>query len=186
MPFKVPALFRRDRGSEQVEDVGALVAALRRQLATSPGEPRSSTLRGQIAGMESQERVRLPMDGKGESRVWLAGYLAGHLDAWVIRTRGRMPGDLLVPLAAYAAFLVSPPAERRLEEAPPVNLLKTHLLASAAVAERASFPLATEQIAFEWLADQLAIPMTPELRRRFLAWRERRLAELNETKDAAS
>jgi hypothetical protein len=83
-------------------------------------------------------------------------------------------------MAAYAASLVSPQAERHLVEVPPLNLLKTHLFACAVASERGDLPLEGEEAAFAWLADQLAIRRTPELDRRFAEWRQRRLAGLAE------
>jgi hypothetical protein len=179
MPFKVPPRFGRGGSREQLDNVADLLALLRERQAGEPGSG-SEALRGQIAGAESRDRAMLPVDPEGGSRKFLAGFLAGHLDAHVIRTRGRLSGGLLVPMAAYAASLVSPQAERHLIEAPPLNLLKTHLFACAIASERGGLPLEGEEAAFAWLADQLAIRRTPELDRRFAEWRQRRLAGLAE------
>jgi hypothetical protein len=175
MPFTLPPRFGRGGSRQQVDNVAELLALLRERQTGEPGSG-SETLRGQIAGAESRDRAMLPVDPHGPSRKFLAGFLAGHLDAHVIRTRGRLPGGFLLPMAAYAASLVRPQAERYLIEAPPLNLLKTHLYASAIASERGDLPLEAEEAAFAWLADQLAIPRTPELDRRFAEWRQRRLA----------
>ena len=183
MPFTLPPRFGRGGSRQQVDNVADLLALLRERQAGEPGSGSGSgseTLRGQIAGAESRGRAMLPVDPQGASRKFLAGFLAGHLDAHIIRTRGRLSGGLLVPMAAYAASLVSPQAERHLIEAPPLNLLKTHLYACAIASERGDLPLEAEEAAFAWLAYQLAIPRTPELDRRFAEWRQRRLAGLAE------
>jgi hypothetical protein len=179
MPFKLPPRFGRGGSRQQLDNVAELLALLQERQAGEPASG-SETLRGQIAGAESRDRAMLPVDPQGGSRKFLAGFLAGHLDAHVIRTGGRLQGGLLVPMAAYAASLVSPQAERHLIEAPPLNLLKTHLYACAIASERGDLPLEGEEAAFAWLADQLAIPRTPELDRRFAEWRQRRLAGLAE------
>jgi hypothetical protein len=179
MPFTLPRRFGRGGSRQQVDNVAQLLALLRERQPREPGSG-SEALRGQIAGAESLDRAMLPVDPQGGSRKFLAGFLAGHLDAHVIRARGRLPGGFLLPLAAYAASLVSPQAARHLIEAPPLNLLKTHLYACAIASERGDLPLEAEEAAFAWLADQLAIPQTPELDRRFAEWRERRLADLAE------
>src|SRR6266576_3062506 len=179
MPFTLPRRFGRGGSRQGVDHVAQLLALLRERQTREPGSG-SETLLGQIAGAESRDRAMLPVDPQGGSRKFLAGFLAGHLDAHVIRTRGGLPGRLLLPMAAYAASLVRPQAERHLIEAPPLNLLKSHLYACAIASERGDLPLEAEESAFAWLADQLAIPRTPELDRLFTEWRQRRLAALAE------
>ena len=159
-----------------VRDVVELVAALRKRLAAEPAGSSGDTLRGQIAGLESNGRATLPCDPAGGSRKFLAGFLAGHLYAYLIRTRGSLPGTFLVPAATYAASLVSPQAERYLVDAPPQNLFKAHGYACLRVAERTELPADLELAAFHWLADQLAVPFGPELETRFREVRARRLS----------
>src|SRR5205809_6480227 len=147
MPFTLPPRFGHGGSRQHVDNVAELLALLRKRQAGEPGSG-SETLRGLIAGAESRDRAMLPVDSQGASRKFLAGFLAGHLDAHVIRTRGRLSGGLLVPMAVYAASLVSPQAERHLIEAPPLNLLKTHLYACAIASERGDLPLDAEEAAF--------------------------------------
>ena len=119
VPFNLRPPFGRRWSQQEVRDVTELVAALRNRLAAKPDGSSGETLRGQIAGAESDDRVTLPWDPESGSRKFQAGFLAGHLFAHLIRTLGSLPGTLLVPAAAYAASLVSPQAERYLVEAPP-------------------------------------------------------------------
>ena len=175
MPFRLRPSFGRRWPQQEVRDVTELVAALRNRLAAEPDGSSGETLRGQIAGAESHDRATLTWDPEGGSRKFQAGFLAGHLFAHLIPTLGSLPGTFLVPAAAYAASLVSPQAERYLVEAPPHDLFKTHGYACLRVAERTELPADLEFAAFRWLADQLSVPVTPELEARFTEVRQRRL-----------
>jgi hypothetical protein len=175
VPFNLRLPFGHRGPQQEARDVSELVAALRNRLAGEPDVSSGETLRGQIAGAESHDRVTLPGDAAGGSRKFQAGFLAGHLYAHLIRTLGSLPGTFLIPAAAYAASLVSPQAERYLMEAPPQNLFKTHGYACLRVAERAEMAADLELAAFRWLADQLAVPSGPELEARFREVRARRL-----------
>jgi len=175
VPFRLRPSFGRRWPQQEVRDVTELVTALRNRLAAEPDGSSGETLRGQIAGAESLDRATLRWDPEGGSRKFQAGFLAGHLFAHLIRTLGSLPGTFLVPAAAYAASLVSPRAERYLVEAPPHDLFKTHGYACLRVAERTELPADLEFAAFRWLADQLSVPVTPELEARFTEVRQRRL-----------
>lgn len=175
MPFNLRSPFGRRGPREEVRNVAELVAALRKRLAAEPAGSNGDTLRGQIAGAESHDRVMLPCDPAGGSRKFLAGFLAGHLYAHLIRTLGSLPGTFLVPAAAYAASLVSPQAERYLVDTPPQNLFKTHGYACLRVAERTELPADLELATFRWLAAQLSVSFTPALEARFMEVRQRRL-----------
>jgi hypothetical protein len=166
---------------QEFAEVGRLLADLRRQLATvDASSTAADTLRGELAGAESARRAALPHDPSEGSLKFHAGFLSGHLHAYLIRTLGKLPAEFILPTAAYAATLVTPPAERHLVEAPPHNLLKTHMYASLNAAERGDLTLEVELAAFHWLADQLSIPVTPEIVVRFEDWRQRRLDLLHE------
>jgi len=175
VPFTLRLPFGPRWPQREVRDVTQLVAALRNRMAAEPDGSSRETLRGQIAGAESHHRATLPWDAEGESRTFQAGFLTGHLFAHLIRTLGTLPGTFLVPAAGYAASLVSPQAEHYLVEAPPHDLFKTHAYACLRVAERTELPADLEFGAFRWLADQLSVPVTPELEARFIELRQRRL-----------
>jgi hypothetical protein len=175
MPFNLRPSFGRHGPQQEVRDVSELVAALHHRLAAKPDGSSGETLRGQIAGAESHDRMTLPGDPAGGARKFQAGFLAGHLYAHLIRTLGRLPGTFLVPAAAYAASLVSPQAERYLMEVRPQNLFGTHGYACLRVAERTELPGDLELAAFRWLADQLSIPLTQELEARYRELRQRRV-----------
>jgi hypothetical protein len=175
VPNNLRPPFRRRRPQQEVRDVAELVAALRNRLAADSDGSSGETLRGQIAGAESHHRATLPSDPAGGSRNFRAGFLAGHLFAHLIRTLGSLPGTFLIPAAAYAASLVSPQAERYLLEAPPHDLFKTHGYACLRVSQRTELSGDLEFGAFRWLADQLSVPVTPELEARFTEVRQRRL-----------
>jgi hypothetical protein len=159
---------------QELRDVTGLVTALRNLLAAEHDGSSGETLRGQIAGAESHDPVMLPCDPADGSRKFQAGFLAGHLYAYLIREFGTLRGTFLVPAAAYAASLVSPQAERHLAELPPLNLLRTHRYACLRVEERQDLPQDLEFAACRWLAVQLSVPIVPELEARVTKERQRR------------
>jgi hypothetical protein len=189
MGFNLRSLLRGRSAPRQFTSVDELVAALRRLPAGSSVTPDAAdTVRGQIAGAESRGRATLPSDPASGPPKFRGGFLAGHLNACLIRALGTMSVEHLLPTSGYAASLLSPEAGRHLVEAPPRNLLRTHTYACLRVAELMEMPAELEHAAFRWLADQLSIPVTPELEGRYLAMRQQRLGlvverEMDRTRD---
>ena len=175
MASRIRSLLRRPDRRRAFATVDELLAATRKQLeAVEPGSTSADILRGQLAGAES-EQAGLPRDRSQGSPKFRAGHLSGRLHVHLIRTLGALSWDLVLPTAAYAAALVTPPAERYLEEATQENLLKTHGYAYIRAEPRGDLPADVELELFRWLAADQSIPVTPDLLSRFQDWRQRRL-----------
>jgi hypothetical protein len=175
MRFDPRSLFRHRPGSLEFAKVDQLVAALREQLAAAgDGAKGSDAMRGQLVGAELQGRVTLPRDPAMGSAKFQAGVFAGSLHAHLLRTRGALGGDVMLPTAAYAASLLDPAVERYLLETPP-NLPKAHAYGCLSAAKHGNLSFDVELATFRWLAEQLSVPVTPELVRQLEESRERRL-----------
>jgi hypothetical protein len=175
MRFDPRSLFGHRTRSQKFANVEQLVAALRKQVVDAgDGANGSDAMRGELAGAELRGRVTLRRDPAMGSPTFQAGVFAGSLHAHLLRATGSMGLDAMLPTAAYAASLLDPAVERFLLEGPP-NLLKAHGYASLRAAKRGDLTMDVEFATFRWLAEQLALPVTPELVGQFETSRRRRL-----------
>jgi hypothetical protein len=177
MRFDPRSLFRHRAGSLEFTKVDQLVGALREQLAAAgDGANASDAMRGQLVGAELQGHVTLQRDPAIGSPRFQAGVFAGSLYAHLLRTRGNLDLAVMLSTAAYAASLLDPAVQRYLLETP-LNLPKAHAYGCLSAAKRGNLSVDVELATFRWLAEQLSVPVTPELVRQ-VAESRRRLLDL--------
>lgn len=118
----------------------------------------------------------------GEKLKHHAGYLAGHLIAWIASNRLFNEEAMLIA-TRYAAAIATPEGQQALTFAPSrakPSVLKAHVFAAVLVERktRRRIDSALEQLFFEWLLEQSRTLPTPELREKMSRMRERRLSML--------
>lgn len=171
-------VIRRRQRSRSYGSVADLAAASRRQLAIpDQSSAKVAILRAHLAGVEWRGPIARAPHPADETPKQRAAFLAGHLQASLIRAMGTLPWTAVLPVTAYATSVVLLPAGGPETDAS-WRLLNAHLRASLTAETRGDLPMALETAAFRWLGEVLAVPITPQLLERFEARRRRLRAGL--------
>jgi hypothetical protein len=120
--------------------------------------------RGALAGLTTVEPVPV-LRSDNTDQTFHNGRLGGSLQAAFVRARGDIGLQLKLALAAYVNSLGSPAGQSLLARPQPEALLTADALARHHVRSIRHMALddADALACFHWLADQLQIPVTPEV-----------------------
>ena len=156
------------------------MAELRRKLAgLEPGDAAGETQRGQLAGLTSQLPAPLSSAGTGLSDRYRAGFAAGKLTAYLAQ-RGCFDASRMKVTSMYAAAVTDTAATPARLEAAARVLERKHTSACIYLA-RKNHDLTEDQEfgLFRWLAEELAVEITPRVVARYETLRQRRLERVD-------
>ena len=184
---------------KRTSTISELVAELRRKLAgLEPGDAAGETQRGQLAGLSSQLPAPLSSAGTGLSDRYRAGFAAGKLTAYLAQ-RGCFDASRMKVTSMYAAAVTDTAATPARLEAAARALERKHTSACIYLARKnhdltedqeldlislhtrslvARHYRSMQQL-FRWLAEELAVEITPRVVARYETLRQRRLERVD-------
>ena len=147
-----------DPGSDKAEREGGLHAGI------------MAVIRGGPTGMLARLRG---------SEMYVAGYLAGHLQASLLSQRGMLSDELTLACFSYGAALATAPALPKLSAGDPRALIAAHTYSCIRLYQGGvGLSDRDERATFEWLSERADVPLTEELLAQYERLRKRRTDRL--------